>query len=180
MAAAIFWHDGKWYEDEQPKLLGPMDHAMWMASLAFDGARAFDGLAPDLDRHCARVVDSARKMLLQPTLGEDEVERHGGPAEDGQDHVRLSPMMGLVVEEMRERRRQALRYGAHIGHRHIRKAPGQRLVRQAVHPIHDALVFGFARHAQGRNSPSDRRTAPSGANVLDATRRGKWKRGSGI
>ena len=41
--AAIFWHGGRWYEDEQPKLLGPMDHAMWMASLAFDGARGFDG-----------------------------------------------------------------------------------------------------------------------------------------
>jgi branched-chain amino acid aminotransferase len=74
MAAAIFWHDGRWYEDQQPKLLGPMDHAMWMASLAFDGARAFDGLAPDLDRHCARLVDSTRKMLLEPTLAAVEVD----------------------------------------------------------------------------------------------------------
>jgi branched-chain amino acid aminotransferase len=74
MAAAIFWHDGKWYQDQQPKLLGPMDHAMWMATLAFDGARAFDGLAPDLDRHCARLIDSTRKMLLEPTMGADEVE----------------------------------------------------------------------------------------------------------
>ena len=73
MAAAIFWHGGRWYEDQQPKLLGPMDHAMWMASLAFDGARAFEGLAPDLDRHCARLIDSSRKMLLEPTLGADEV-----------------------------------------------------------------------------------------------------------
>jgi branched-chain amino acid aminotransferase len=73
MAAAIFWHDGKWYEDQQPKLLGPMDHAMWMASLAFDGARAFDGLAPDLDRHCARLIDSARKMLLTPTMTAVEI-----------------------------------------------------------------------------------------------------------
>lgn len=70
--AAIFWHDGRWYE-EQPKLLGPMDHAMWMASVAFDGARAFDGLAPDLDWHCARLVDSTRKMLLEPTLPADEI-----------------------------------------------------------------------------------------------------------
>jgi branched-chain amino acid aminotransferase len=46
---------------------------MWMASLAFDGARAFDGLAPDLDRHCARLIDSARKMLLSPTMSADEV-----------------------------------------------------------------------------------------------------------
>jgi branched-chain amino acid aminotransferase len=72
--AAIFWHDGRWYEDEQPKLLGPMDHAMWMASVAFDGARGFDGCAPDLDRHCARLIDSARKMLLEPTMAAGEVE----------------------------------------------------------------------------------------------------------
>jgi branched-chain amino acid aminotransferase len=74
MAAAIFWHGGRWYEDQQPKLLGPMDHAMWMASLAFDGARAFDGLAPDLDRHCARLIDSTRKMLLEPTMDAEAVE----------------------------------------------------------------------------------------------------------
>jgi branched-chain amino acid aminotransferase len=72
--AAIFWHDGRWYEDEQPKLLGPMDHAMWMATVAFDGARAFDGLAPDLDRHCARLIDSTRKMLLEPTFSAEEIE----------------------------------------------------------------------------------------------------------
>jgi branched-subunit amino acid aminotransferase/4-amino-4-deoxychorismate lyase len=66
--AAIFWHDGRWYEDEQPKLLGPMDHAMWMASLAFDGARGSDGCAPDLDRHSARLIDSNWKMLLEPTM----------------------------------------------------------------------------------------------------------------
>jgi branched-chain amino acid aminotransferase len=71
--AAIVWHDGRWY-DEQPKLLGPLDHAMWMASVAFDGARAFDGLAPDLDRHCARLIDSTRKMLLEPTLTADVIE----------------------------------------------------------------------------------------------------------
>ena len=72
--AAIFWHAGKWYEEEQPKLPGPMDHAMWMASLAFDGARGFEGCAPDLDRHCARLIDSTRKMLLEPTMTAAEVE----------------------------------------------------------------------------------------------------------
>ena len=71
--AAIFWHDGEWH-DEQPKVLGPMDHAMWMASVAFDGARAFDGCVPDLDLHCIRLVDSAKRMLLEPTLGAAEIE----------------------------------------------------------------------------------------------------------
>jgi branched-chain amino acid aminotransferase len=71
---AIVWHDGRWYEDEPPRLLGPLDHAMWMASVAFDGARGFDGCAPDLDRHCARLIDSTRKMLLAPTLEASEIE----------------------------------------------------------------------------------------------------------
>jgi branched-chain amino acid aminotransferase len=71
--AALTWYDGTWH-DEQPRILGPLDHAFWMASVVFDGARAFGGLAPDLDRHCGRVVDSARKLLLEPTLGADEIE----------------------------------------------------------------------------------------------------------
>jgi len=70
---ARFWHDGRWW-DTQPKVLGPMDHAMWMSSSVFDGARIFDGLAPDLDRHCERLIDSARKMLLEPTHTAEAVQ----------------------------------------------------------------------------------------------------------
>jgi branched-chain amino acid aminotransferase len=70
----VVWHDGRWYDNEQPKLLGPLDHGMGMASVVFDGARAFDGLAPDLDRHCQRVVQSAERMLLRPTKTADEIE----------------------------------------------------------------------------------------------------------
>lgn len=69
---AVFWHDGRWHES-QPKVLGPLDHAMWMSSSVFDGARIFDGLGPDVDRHCERLVDSARKMLLRPTHDADEI-----------------------------------------------------------------------------------------------------------
>lgn len=70
----VIWHDGRWHDGEQPKLLGPLDHGMGMASVVFDGARGFDGVAPDLDRHCARVVDSAKRMLLQPSKSADEIE----------------------------------------------------------------------------------------------------------
>ncbi|MFP4126241.1 MAG: branched-chain amino acid aminotransferase [Alphaproteobacteria bacterium] len=70
---ARFWHDGRWW-DTQPKVLGPMDHAMWMSSSVFDGARIFAGLAPDLDRHCERLIDSAQKMLLQPTHSAEAVQ----------------------------------------------------------------------------------------------------------
>lgn len=62
---AIYWYEGQW-ATENPKLLGPADHAFWMASMVFDGARAFDGMTPDLDLHCQRVVRSAEKMLMKP------------------------------------------------------------------------------------------------------------------
>ena len=70
---AMFWHDGRWH-DRQPKVLGPMDHAMWMGSSVFDGARIFQETAPDLDLHCQRVVDSAKKMLLAAVKSADEIE----------------------------------------------------------------------------------------------------------
>lgn len=69
---SLFWHDGQWTTDN-PKLLGPADHAFWMASMVFDGARAFRGLTPDLDLHCQRVVRSAEKMLMKPQLRWQEI-----------------------------------------------------------------------------------------------------------
>jgi branched-chain amino acid aminotransferase len=36
--------------------------------MVFDGARAFEGVTPDLDLHCARVNDSAKKLFLRPTV----------------------------------------------------------------------------------------------------------------
>ncbi len=44
--AGVFWYDGKW-STEEPKLLGPMDHAFWLGSIVFDGARAIRGLVPE-------------------------------------------------------------------------------------------------------------------------------------
>ena len=64
---------GDWIEGN-PKIVGPMTHGLWMASVVFDGARAFEGVAPDLDLHCARVVTSARVMGLAPTLSAGEIE----------------------------------------------------------------------------------------------------------
>lgn len=43
-----------------------MDHGAWLGSTVFDGARACEGVAPDLDRHCQRLVDSAHAMGLKP------------------------------------------------------------------------------------------------------------------
>lgn len=68
------WHyvDGRWIAGNPP-LVGPMTHALWQASCVFDGARAFEGVAPDLDLHCERVVRSARAMGLDPLLTAGEI-----------------------------------------------------------------------------------------------------------
>ena len=66
------WYEGEWREGNTP-ILGAADHGAWLGSLVFDGARAFEGVTPDLDRHCARVHDSARKMGLAPTMPDAEL-----------------------------------------------------------------------------------------------------------
>jgi branched-chain amino acid aminotransferase len=66
------WYEGTWHQGNYP-ILGAADHGAWQGTMVFDGARAFEGVAPDLDRHCARVNDSARKMGLEPTLSNGEV-----------------------------------------------------------------------------------------------------------
>ena len=71
MAAISYW-DGEWRDAATP-LIGPQDHAFFMASVVFDGARAFGGRTPDLDRHCARVIESARGLLLEPQLAAEQI-----------------------------------------------------------------------------------------------------------
>lgn len=70
---ALTFFDGSWRNGSAP-LIGSLDHASWLGSVVFDGARAFDGVAPDLDQHCARSVASARALGLQPMLTAREIE----------------------------------------------------------------------------------------------------------
>jgi len=72
MTAAISYWDGEWRDGTTP-LIGPHDHAFFMASVVFDGARAFAGWTPDLDRHCARVLASAQGLLLEPDLSAEAI-----------------------------------------------------------------------------------------------------------
>ncbi len=73
MSAGITWSktwtffEGQWHEGNVP-IFGPRTHAAWLCSVVFDGARAFEGVTPDLDLHCARVNDSAAKLFLKPTV----------------------------------------------------------------------------------------------------------------
>ena len=70
---AMHFLDGEWVEGNPP-IMGPMTHAAWMASVVFDGARAFEGVTPDLDRHCERLVRSAASFGLKPVHSAGEME----------------------------------------------------------------------------------------------------------
>jgi branched-chain amino acid aminotransferase len=64
--------DGRWLEGNPP-IAGPRTHAFWLGSSVFDGARAFDGVAPDLDRHCQRVNRSAEAIGLKPIMSAESI-----------------------------------------------------------------------------------------------------------
>ena len=65
--------DGQWL-DGNPPIMGPMTHAAWMASVVFDGARAFEGVTPDLDRHCERLNHSAESFGLKAQLPAGQIQ----------------------------------------------------------------------------------------------------------
>src|SRR5262245_32885662 len=73
------WLDGDWHE-ANVLVAGPRTHAFWLGSSVFDGARAFEGVTPDLDRHCERLNASARALGLKPT---QSVETIMGLVNDG-------------------------------------------------------------------------------------------------
>ena len=67
------WHKGDWHIGN-PMVMGPMNHAPWLGSCVFDGARAFEGVAPDLDQHCQRIVRSAASFGLKIIKSAAEIE----------------------------------------------------------------------------------------------------------
>lgn len=70
----VHYYQGSWRNDP-PMVVGPTDLGFWSANNVFDGARAIRGCAPDLDRHCARLLRSAAAIGLQPDMTADQV--HG-------------------------------------------------------------------------------------------------------
>ncbi len=73
LGKTLTYVDGAWV-DGHPPLLAPQSNGVWLASLVFDGARSFQGMAPDLDLHCARAVRSAGILGLAPKLSGAEIE----------------------------------------------------------------------------------------------------------
>ena len=63
--------------------------------MVFDGARYFEGVTPDLDLHCARVNDSAKKLYLKPIVSADEwigLSREGVKKFDKDAALYIRPM----------------------------------------------------------------------------------------
>jgi branched-chain amino acid aminotransferase len=79
LSATWTYIDGDWHEGNV-LMWGARTHAIWLGSSVFDGARVFEGVAPDLDLHCARVNASAKTMYLKPTMSAEEI---AGLARDG-------------------------------------------------------------------------------------------------
>ncbi len=68
---------------------------MWLGSSVFDGARWFEGVAPDLDMHAQRVNSSALALGLKPTMTAEEIVGltwDGLKKFDGKTAVYIRPM----------------------------------------------------------------------------------------
>ncbi len=88
-----FWQ-GRWH-DGDIAVMNAADHGIWQGSSVFDGARLFDSRLPDLGQHCARVNDSARALMITPTVDAAEMEgiiRDGLKTYDAGAAVYIRPM----------------------------------------------------------------------------------------
>jgi len=75
--------------------MGARTHAAWLCSLVFDGARAFEGVTPDIELHCARVNESAKKLFLKPVVPTErwvELAREGIRRFDQETALYIRPM----------------------------------------------------------------------------------------
>ncbi|MEM6904121.1 MAG: branched-chain amino acid aminotransferase, partial [Pseudomonadota bacterium] len=101
----VHYIDGVWHTGN-PGVIGPATHGFWMASVVFDGARWFEGVSPDLDLHCQRVIASAKAMALEPKITAEDIETlviEGLRQLDPQDAVYIRPSFyaeaGFIVPE---------------------------------------------------------------------------------
>jgi branched-chain amino acid aminotransferase len=85
---------GQWHEGNIP-IMGPRTHGLWLGSTVFDGARAFEGVTPDLELHSGRVNQSAINFGLKPIVA---LETWLGLAREG--IKRFPPNAELYIRPM--------------------------------------------------------------------------------
>lgn len=88
------YFNGHWHEGDLP-IMRAADHGAWLGSTVFDGARYVNGMAPDLEAHCARVNRSAQALMITPTVATQEmvgIVREGLTAYPRDTAVYIRPM----------------------------------------------------------------------------------------
>jgi branched-chain amino acid aminotransferase len=88
------YFNGTWH-DEDVAIMRAANHGSWVGSTVFDGARFFDGHAPDLEAHCARVNRSAKALMITPTVETADMVaavREGLKAYSSDEPVYIRPM----------------------------------------------------------------------------------------
>jgi branched-chain amino acid aminotransferase len=66
------YYDGAWHDGDR-MVINAADHGAWLGTTVFDGARLFDGLSPDLEKHCARINRSAEALMITPTVSTEDM-----------------------------------------------------------------------------------------------------------
>ncbi|ARE38732.1 Branched-chain amino acid aminotransferase [Rhodovulum sp. P5] len=66
------FYKGTWHRSDIA-VMNAADHGSWLGTTVFDGARYFEGIAPDLMAHCERVNASAEALMITPTMGAEEM-----------------------------------------------------------------------------------------------------------
>ncbi|MCB2116708.1 MAG: branched-chain amino acid aminotransferase [Rhodobacteraceae bacterium] len=92
------WFEGRWHDGDVP-VMRAADHGSWLGTTVFDGARLFEGVTPDLDRHCARVNRSAAALMITPTVETEtmvEIAREGLALYPGGSAVYIRPMYWAI------------------------------------------------------------------------------------
>lgn len=88
------YFNGTWHREDL-MIMRAADHGSWLGTTVFDGARLFDGMTPDLDKHCARVNRSAEALMITPTVETDamvEIVREGLATYEPGAAVYIRPM----------------------------------------------------------------------------------------
>lgn len=110
MTARRTWtyYKNQWHEGDV-RILGATSQSTWLGSLVFDGARWFEGIMPDLDRHCQRINLSAEGLGLKPILTAEAIAAltaDGVKKFDGQTAIYVRPMYwaedgddGLIIPD---------------------------------------------------------------------------------
>ncbi|SMX31212.1 branched-chain amino acid aminotransferase [Actibacterium lipolyticum] len=66
------YFNGAWHKGDLP-VMNAADHGSWLGTTVFDGARYFEGIAPDLLAHCTRVNRSAEALMITPTVSPEDM-----------------------------------------------------------------------------------------------------------